>query len=514
MNSSVYLFGSLSSGYTQYPDDNKKSLFKSLADRIYTRDMIVVRRDGNLLYYVYARSISSGQTNSHYIGFSIELNGLYYNDVSSLFTLFEDAFTKVVLSGKFVEFNEDGDIVAKASQIHHEQGEVNRVVQSLLAHVENLPEANFKKLPPLNYSAGLNEGIHLSNTSSSAEVDNALIQYNAINIYKNSSDGGDALAGYADKIKSLSGKIKDLSKENASLSDDLVKTKRQKKRTTIVTVLSLLIATAVVVIISVGSNLSEQVRNLKHNISVLQDELKEKEEVIDARDKIIKKNASEIKTLKASISDIQKKLSASKSENDSLSSQVNDLKGQVSALTSRNKSLESQAGVTKVQPSSRSSSNSSGGNSSSSAKMSISAESLTIDVGASKTLYAYNYGSSIQWESDNRIVATVTSSGVVKGVSAGTTTIWAKGKEYKRCVVTVVSKYSSGGTASPGDVYLSVRQTIQLTNGSKKASKWESDNTKVATVTSTGLVKAVGKGKTNVWGYFDGSPKRYYIQVY
>ena len=505
MNSSVYLFGSLSSGYTQYPDDNKKSLFKSVADRIYTKDMIAVRRDGSLLYYVYARSISSQHASSQYIGFAIELNGLYYNDISSLFTLFEDAFTKVVLSGKFVEFNDDGEIVAKASQIHHEQGEVNRVVQSLLSHVENLPVANFKKLPPINYSAGINEGVHLSDTSSALDVDNALIQYNAINIYKNTPDGADALAGYADKIKRLSGKIKDLSKENTSLSDDLVKTKRQKKRTTIVTILSLLIATAVVVIISVSSSLSEQVRNLKHNISVLQDELKEKEGLVEERDNTIKKNSAEIKTLKSNLSTAQKDLASSQSEAESLRSQV-------STLASRISSLEAQLKGSKSQTSSSSSSYSSG-SSSSSAKMSLSAENITLDVGSTRTLYAYNYGSSVKWESDNTRIATVTSGGVVKGVSAGTTSIWAKGKEYKRCVVTVVAKNTSGGTAQPGNVYLSVGQTIQLKYGTKKATKWESDNTKVATVSSNGVVKAVGKGATNVWGYYDGSPKRFYIQV-
>lgn len=508
MNSSVYIFGSLSSGYTQYPDDNKRTLFKTVADRIYSKDMIAVRRDGNLLYYIYARAVYSQQPNSQYIGFAIELNGLYYNDILLLFPLFEDAFTKVVLSGKFVEFNDDGEIVANTTQIHHDQGEVNRVTKSLLSSVEALPESGYKKLPPVNYSVGLNEGTHLSDKSTTADVDNALLQYNAINIYKDGTGGVSALIGYAEKIKSLSGQIKSLAKEKTDLSNDLAKTKRQKKRTTIVTVLSLLIATAVVVIISVSTSLSEQVRNLTHNINILQDELKEKEEVIEARDKTIKKNASEIKTLKANLTDVQNELNTSKSENESLVSQINELQTQVSSLTSRNKALESQtSGTTKSQTGSSSSSYSSGG-----AKMTLSSESITIDVGSSKTLYAYNYGSSVQWESDNTRVATVTSSGVVKGVSAGTTTIWAKGKEYKRCVVTVVSR-SSGGTASPGDVYLSVGQTKQLTNGTKKASRWESDNTKVATVTSNGLVKAVGKGKTNVWGYFDGSPKRYYIQV-
>ena len=225
MNSSVYIFGSLSSGYTQYPDDNKRTLFMTVSDRIYSKDMIAVRRDGNLLYYIYARALFSQQSNSQYIGFAIELNGLYYNNLPLLFPLFEDALTKVVLSGKFVEFNDDGEIVANTTQIHHDQGEVNRVSSSLLSSVEALPESGYKKLPPVNYSVGLNKGTHLTDKSTAEDVDNALLQYNAINIYKDSAGGISALAGYAEKIKSLSGQIKSLSKENTDLSDDLDKTK-------------------------------------------------------------------------------------------------------------------------------------------------------------------------------------------------------------------------------------------------------------------------------------------------
>lgn len=294
MNSSVYIFGSLSSGYTQYPDDNKRTLFKTVSDRIYSKDMIAVRRDGNLLYYIYARALYSQQSNSQYIGFAIELNGLYYNNLSLLFPLFEDAFTKVVLSGKFVEFNDDGEIVANTTQIHHDQGEVNRVSSSLLSSVEALSESGYKKLPPVNYSVGLNEGTHLTDKSSAEDVDNALLQYNAITIYKDSAGGISALAGYAEKIKSLSGQIKSLSKENTDLSDDLAKTKRQKKRTTIVTVLSLLIATAVVVIISVSTSLSGQVKN-KESIIV------EKNGKIESLERDVSKKDATISSLKRDI---------------------------------------------------------------------------------------------------------------------------------------------------------------------------------------------------------------------
>lgn len=436
MNSSAYIFGTLSSGYTQYPEDNKKILFRTVADRIYSKDMIAIKRDGNLLYYIYAHSVSSRQSSSRYIGFAIELNGLYYNDASLLFPLFEDVLTKVVLSGKFVEFNDDGEIVAKTEQIHQEQGEVDRVVKSLLLSVENLPESGFRRLPPINYSVGINEAVFLSDKSTATDIDNALTQYNAINICKDGASSLSVLAGYSDQIKRLSEQIKALTKANTDLSDDLAKTKRQKKRTTIVTVLSLLIATAVIVIISVSTSLSEQVRALKYNISVFQDELKEKEGEIETQEKIIKYDASQIKSLEAEISAAQNELNAFKSENDSLVALVNDLKAQV--LSSTNITLEDQVGGTKNQASSRN--YSSGTSSSNNSRMSLSDESITINVGATKTLYAYNYGSAIEWESNNDDIATVTSSGVIKGVSVGTTAIWAKGKEYKRCLVTVVSK--------------------------------------------------------------------------
>ena len=155
---------------------------------------------------------------------------------------------------------------------------------------------------------------------------------------------------------------------------------------------------------------------------------------------------------------------------------------------------------------------------SSSTPMSISKTSLSMTVGQRATLTAYNYGSSISWESDNTRVATVDSRGQVTAIGPGTTFIWAKGKEYKRCTVTVGSNSSSRNTsgpktAYPGDVYLSIGQSAQLKSLEGTITKWESDNSRVATVTSTGVVRAVGRGETNIWGYINGSPKRFFIHV-
>lgn len=62
---------------------------------------------------------------------------------------------------------------------------------------------------------------------------------------------------------------------------------------------------------------------------------------------------------------------------------------------------------------------------------------LELKVGETIALQAYNYDSSITWESSNTKIATVSSTGVVKGISPGTTGIWAKGKDYRLFMVTV-----------------------------------------------------------------------------
>ena len=451
MNSSVYIFGSLLFGYSQYPDDDKKRIFKTIAEDI-GNNMIAIRRDGNLLYYVYVHPLSSKQSNSQYIGFAIEFNGLYYNDVSLLFRLFEESFTNVVLSGKFVEFDNDGEIIANTSQFYYDQAEVNRVAKFLMSNVNNLPESGFRKLPPVNYSIGLNESAQLSDKSTIMDIDNALVQFNVINIFKENDDRFPVLAGYSEKIKSLSGRIKALSENNARLADELVKTRRQKKRTTVVTILSLVIAMAVILIISsvsINTNLTGQVWNLTQKNNSLQAKLKDKEKVIETRDMTMRQNTSEINTLRNKISDVLSELNASKSENENLVVSVNNLNSEVASLNAKKKALENQV-------------------------TSLNAEKKILETQL-KTSNSHNTTNNSESKSSNASYVPLSEKTVI--------------------------------------VCLRVGQAEQLTNGTIKANRWESDNTEVAIVTPNGLVIAVGKGKTNIWGYFGGSLKRYYIKV-
>lgn len=157
--------------------------------------------------------------------------------------------------------------------------------------------------------------------------------------------------------------------------------------------------------------------------------------------------------------------------------------------------------------------------------MSLSKTSLSLKVGESYTLAAYNYGSSLAWESDNPKVATVSANGKIVAVGEGSTYIWAKGSEYKMCTVYVKEDNSSNNSSTNGNTsqkksnatYKSValNSTTQLYVSGSNVVRWESDNSNIAQVNENGSVYGKSKGKTNIWAHLsNGELKLFSVTVY
>ena len=109
----------------------------------------------------------------------------------------------------------------------------------------------------------------------------------------------------------------------------------------------------------------------------------------------------------------------------------------------------------------------------------------------------------IGWSSNNSSIATVSSAGLVTGVSAGVATITASvGGKTATCSVTVTPPAELESiTIAPHSATLVTGSTKQLNITSHTPSNagtitytWNSSNTSVATVSSTGLVTAVSTG--------------------
>jgi uncharacterized protein YjdB len=123
-------------------------------------------------------------------------------------------------------------------------------------------------------------------------------------------------------------------------------------------------------------------------------------------------------------------------------------------------------------------------------------------------------GRVLTWSSNNTSVATVNSSGLVTSGAAGSATITAasEGKS-GTSAITVTSVPVAAVTVSPAPASVVAGQTVQLTatprdaNGNPLTGRvvtWSSDNTAVATVSSSGLVTGVVAGSATITATSEG----------
>ena len=135
--------------------------------------------------------------------------------------------------------------------------------------------------------------------------------------------------------------------------------------------------------------------------------------------------------------------------------------------------------------------------------------SLTAYVGESTTLtptiYPSNATTTLSWYTSNSQVATVSSSGVVTGVGEGNAVVYTKtsnGIYSNDCNIKVAYRKPTK-VSLPNELELVEENAKQLTatvtpSNAKTTLSWSSSNTKVATVSSSGLVTAISGGETKI----------------
>jgi cytoskeletal protein RodZ len=148
-------------------------------------------------------------------------------------------------------------------------------------------------------------------------------------------------------------------------------------------------------------------------------------------------------------------------------------------------------------------------------------------LGESATIKVSGGSGSYTWISQDEGVASVDSSGKVVAVSGGTTNVLVTdGSKQATCIVrvsasgqssstTTAHTPSTGAKLSKEDFTLPVGDPdVKLTiSGVTTAVTWSSSNTSVATVSSSGVVKAVGKGKATITATFDGTTLTCIVRV-
>ena len=121
----------------------------------------------------------------------------------------------------------------------------------------------------------------------------------------------------------------------------------------------------------------------------------------------------------------------------------------------------------------------------------------------------------IKWTSSNKKIATVSASGKIKGIKKGRCNIYAKvGKKKYTCKVTVKQPVTSiklskkSISLNKGKKY-TLKARIAPKSAANKAVMWKSSNTKIASVSSKGVVTAKSAGTTTITATAkDGSRKK------
>ena len=128
-------------------------------------------------------------------------------------------------------------------------------------------------------------------------------------------------------------------------------------------------------------------------------------------------------------------------------------------------------------------------------------ETIEISVGEIKTLRSFWFLSRMTWESSDTNVVTVSSKGVITGVSVGTATVTGTIKSMFSWFGggATVNTYEIIVTEGQGDIpTIHVGETITLNVEERGTTTWKSSDVDVATVTNEGVVTGVEEGAATI----------------
>lgn len=147
MNISVYLFGDLGSGYTQYPNDYTNTIFGTFCKNAQAETQVAIHRENDLMYYGYIRKLEKNK----YIGLCVIVNGKIITKLDSLFSIFESEIEYMVRDGYLIHFNDKGNITAKVKELYQNKTEIDLITSRIQTSFDNL-ESAAEALPPVSYS--------------------------------------------------------------------------------------------------------------------------------------------------------------------------------------------------------------------------------------------------------------------------------------------------------------------------------------------------------------------------
>lgn len=236
MNCSVYIFGELSSGYTQYPEDSSSNVLKTLYRHCKAPTQIVIHRDGSLMLYCYIRKLDDEK----YLGFCIAVNGYYLSKTDVLFSLFESTMEKIASQGVLIHFTENGTLTTNIGTLRDEEEELESLTENLRIGFEGFRNIS-KPLPQTDYGIAKDSIKEHCISDGVQDIVRASYSYGFTYIYKDEDYDTVRMNSYKGVLSRLNEENKALKEKNLELQEENRKVLHQKKQYRYVLTLMVLI---------------------------------------------------------------------------------------------------------------------------------------------------------------------------------------------------------------------------------------------------------------------------------
>lgn len=315
MNSSVYIFGELTEGYTQYPDDGfSAEIFKKCLTGAKCTTQLVAHRDGQLMYYTYLRNLQDNKS----FGMCVVVNGMYLTCINKIFSLFEEAISYLATTGRFICYNEKGDLQPTGDKLYEQKDALNFLNSSLSDRFNSLQEYSHT-LPSEDYAVSITSQKEFSLESGDrAEMLKSTYLGGFTYIFKADGYNTAQMNSYKGVLSRITADNERLKEENNKLKSDNAQIKRQKNRYQWVLVLCGIVLVCVIGLF----NMNDSLNSTQSQLGQANDAIQTKNAVISNKDNYINELTARISSLQASLSSEQQQREAVENDLQQLSSNI------------------------------------------------------------------------------------------------------------------------------------------------------------------------------------------------
>ena len=237
MNCNVYIFGRLSSGYTQHPENTSSEMLKSLYPLCKATTQLAIHRNANMMYYCYIRKLNGNK----YLGLCVTVNGYYIKQINELFSLFENAIEKMAQYGSFIHFAKDGTLTTSTTTLNQDEEEIDTLSENLKCGFEALGSPE-NRLPQIDYAVAKDSVKEFNILDDKQNIIRASYTYGFTFIYKDEDFNTVRINSYRGVLSRLNDENSELRLKNNELKKEYAELQLKQRNTQWVGILSVIVA--------------------------------------------------------------------------------------------------------------------------------------------------------------------------------------------------------------------------------------------------------------------------------